>query len=586
MAKKFKVYWGIFLFILAFPSIMFAQAPTWHSDELIENNPGFNGFYPQVAMTENNVVAVWYQLDGNDNYRIYSNYSSDGGAAWNAAQLIDNHPGFDAYSPQVAISGDNVVAVWMQSDGSGNYRIYSNYSSDGGAVWNAAAQLIDDHPGFSGGFPQVAMSGNNVVVAWTQEDATGFQRVYADYSTDGGATWHADSLLEDNTGYDGWFTQVAMSGNHVVVVWYQPDAASFRIYSNYSSDGGVSWNADQPINTDNSGYVPEVAISGLNVVAVWAGYAAGIFRIYSNCSSDGGASWGANQLIEDNGASGYNPQVAVSGISAVAVWQQSDGTTNRIYSNCSSDGGATWNGDQLIEDNEGYSGGFPQTAMSGNHVAAVWTQWDENDSYRIYSNYSTNGGVAWGSDQLIEDNAGYGADYPQLAMSGNNLVAVWRQRDGQETLRIYSNYASFEPDHHFVDIYIDIKPGSCPNPVNVRSAGILPVAVLGTMGFDVSTIDPDTIRLSREGVESQIPPLRRSYEDVGTPFEGEPCGCHALNGDGHEDLSLKFDMRALITALKLEEVVEDTLPLTLTGNLKEEFGGSPFKGQDCVWVLK
>jgi choice-of-anchor C domain-containing protein len=135
-------------------------------------------------------------------------------------------------------------------------------------------------------------------------------------------------------------------------------------------------------------------------------------------------------------------------------------------------------------------------------------------------------------------------------------------------------------------ITIDIKPGSCPNPLNVKSKGVLPVAVLGTEDFDVLTIDPATIRLSLEGMEVGVAPIRWSYEDVGTPFEGELCGCHALNGDGYIDLSLKFDIKALITTLELGGIIGNTLPLTITGNLKEEFGGTPIQGQDCIWVLK
>lgn len=41
---------------------------------------------------------------------------------------------------------------------------------------------------------------------------------------------------------------------------------------------------------------------------------------------------------------------------------------------------------------------------------------------------------------------------------------------------------------------IDIKPQSCPNPINVKSRGVLPVAILGTAEFDVTTIDPASIR--------------------------------------------------------------------------------------------
>jgi len=46
---------------------------------------------------------------------------------------------------------------------------------------------------------------------------------------------------------------------------------------------------------------------------------------------------------------------------------------------------------------------------------------------------------------------------------------------------------------------LDIKPGSCPNPLNVRSSGQLPVGLLGTDGFDVADVDVSTLALTRAG---------------------------------------------------------------------------------------
>jgi hypothetical protein len=68
------------------------------------------------------------------------------------------------------------------------------------------------------------------------------------------------------------------------------------------------------------------------------------------------------------------------------------------------------------------------------------------------------------------------------------------------------------------EVFVDIKPGSCPNPFNVKSKGVLPVAILGAEDFDVTMIDPSEILLSRDGIEEGVPPLRWSYEDVATPF--------------------------------------------------------------------
>lgn len=137
----------------------------------------------------------------------------------------------------------------------------------------------------------------------------------------------------------------------------------------------------------------------------------------------------------------------------------------------------------------------------------------------------------------------------------------------------------------FIPVYVDIKPGSCPNPLNPKSRGVLPVAILGTDAFDVETVDPTTIRLIREGVAGEVAPLRWSYEDVATPFMGDLCDCHDLDGDGYLDLTLKFDTQETVDELELGSVLGQMIQLTLTGNLTEDYGGMPIRGADCIWVL-
>jgi hypothetical protein len=422
------------------PSLALAQA-NWGASQLIEDNAGYDGYYPQVAISGSNAVAVWYQSDGS-NSRIYSSYSTDGGATWSDEQLIEDNAGNNGIGPQVAISGSNAVAVWHQHDGSSS-RIYSNYSTDGGATWHDDL-LIEDNDGNNGHDPQVAISGSNVVAVWYQW-YDGDWRIYSNYSSDGGDNWGTDQLIEDNDN-DGFAQQVAICGSNAVAVWYQWYDGDWRIYSNYSSDGGANWGSDQLIedNAGNSGQAPQVAICGSNAVAVWKQSDGSNSRIYSNYSSDGGANWGSDQLIEDNaGNDGYFPQVAICGSNAVAVWEQDDGSNTRIYSNYSSDRGANWGSDRLIENNAGNDGYFPQVAISGYNAVAVWHQSD-GSNFRIYSNYSSDGGDTWGTDQIIEDNVGYDGYHPEVAICGSNTVAVWQQED-DSNLRIYSNHATDGP---------------------------------------------------------------------------------------------------------------------------------------------
>jgi hypothetical protein len=130
-------------------------------------------------------------------------------------------------------------------------------------------------------------------------------------------------------------------------------------------------------------------------------------------------------------------------------------------------------------------------------------------------------------------------------------------------------------------VHVDIKPGSCENPINEKSRGVLPVAILGTADFDVTTIDPVTIRLAG------VAPIRSAVEDVAAPavsgagFGGCGVDCTDEGPDGWDDLTLKFRNQEIIAALNHYQDRE-CLELKLTGHLLEEFGGTLIDGGDVV----
>ena len=137
---------------------------------------------------------------------------------------------------------------------------------------------------------------------------------------------------------------------------------------------------------------------------------------------------------------------------------------------------------------------------------------------------------------------------------------------------------------------LDIKPGSCPNPVNRSSHGVLPVTLVGTDDFDVMDIDLASILLSRaDGVGGSVAPHegpRRphsEYEDVATPFDGELCDCHALGSDGIIDLSMKFKTQDVVEALELDLLKPgDVVELVVDGILLNK---TPFTATDCIVII-
>ncbi|MHC4625240.1 MAG: hypothetical protein ACYS4W_15200, partial [Planctomycetota bacterium] len=93
-------------------------------------------------------------------------------------------------------------------------------------------------------------------------------------------------------------------------------------------------------------------------------------------------------------------------------------------------------------------------------------------------------------------------------------------------------------------VAVDIKPGSCPNPFNLASKGVTPVAILGTEDFDVNDIDPASVELAGVGA------IRSACEDVATPvMDGNECDCSWEGPDGYMDLTLKFKTQQLVTAI-------------------------------------
>ena len=52
-------------------------------------------------------------------------------------------------------------------------------------------------------------------------------------------------------------------------------------------------------------------------------------------------------------------------------------------------------------------------------------------------------------------------------------------------------YAYFYSDQ--LQVPVDVKPRECPNQLNVRVRGRLPVAVVGTEDFDVAQVDPASV---------------------------------------------------------------------------------------------
>jgi hypothetical protein len=106
-----------------------------------------------------------------------------------------------------------------------------------------------------------------------------------------------------------------------------------------------------------------------------------------------------------------------------------------------------------------------------------------------------------------------------------------------------------------IPVELDIKPGSDPNAINLRSKGSVPVAILTTAEFDASTVDPTTVKFA------DASPLKWKMTDV--------------DFDGDIDMLLFFNTQAL----NLDETSTEG---TLTGKTDAEID---IIGTDSVSIV-
>ena len=221
-----------------------------------------------------------------------------------------------------------------------------------------------------------------------------------------------------------------------LAVWHKSDGTRNNIWANRYTIG-TGWGTAVSLEggTGNA-EMPQIAfdLNG-NALVVWNQSDGTRNNINSNRYTVG-PGWGTAAPIEtDNAGSAYAAKIAIdTNGNALAVWYQSDGTRNNIWSNRYTIG-VGWGAAAVIEtDITGYDYA-PQIAIDANgNALAVWSQLTSIGGYNIWTNRYT-AGTGWGTAAILEPAAGSVFDPPQLAFDANgNALAVW-----YKNLKIWSN---------------------------------------------------------------------------------------------------------------------------------------------------
>jgi hypothetical protein len=110
-----------------------------------------------------------------------------------------------------------------------------------------------------------------------------------------------------------------------------------------------------------------------------------------------------------------------------------------------------------------------------------------------------------------------------------------------------------------IEVDIDIKPGSDTNPINLKSEGVIPVAILTTDDFDATTVDPMSVAFGPAGAS-----------------EAHNKG-HLEDADSDGDVDLMLHFRTQGTGIQAGDTEACLIGETLSG--------IPIEGCDSIRIL-
>jgi hypothetical protein len=181
----------------------------------------------------------------------------------------------------------------------------------------------------------------------------------------------------------------------------------------------------------------------------------------------------------------------------------------------------------------------------------------DNIANAIFTMFSNSSTLASDWHEVTGTSSNVPASNPDFSASGSPLTIALITRHGSsgaQSQGFRSQFRNFTVTFRTA-LDVDIKPGSDPNAVNPRSKGVIPVAVLGSVYFDASQIDPATVAFGPNGA----PAAHNGHvEDV--------------NDDGFSDMVVHFKTGDTGIACGDTEA-------TLTG---QTFGGVDITGTDSV----
>ena len=311
--------------------------------------------------------------------------STDAGTTWLAGNQVVCQGG----TPDLTTDSDGNTYIVCDEAG----HVYCIRSTDDGVTWSSPVKVDDNDTTVGIGWARVATdTAGNLLCAWN-DFRTGSAHIWSSVSTDGGATWGQNVLVDDDTANSDCFktdVYVQPGTNHYLVTAEVPGSGVHPCLYR-STDMGQTFQPRARLDTGSgSAGTPHVIADRAHVICDYHGYDIAARTLYTQPDT-----WGSPCHIFSSNYHGGKLAISADGRvhTALMAYDSVCGRYLTLYT-FSSDHGVSWSEPEPVNDDSTEDNWDPDIgADSAGNVYVVWQDWRDGNP-EIWFSTNNPAGVA------------------------------------------------------------------------------------------------------------------------------------------------------------------------------------------------